>query len=180
MGQRAARRKKKRRGSGALKSTRWQNTWRYAAKSQRVDDAYLDRGIVVGIRVRDLVMRRGGRGRDKGEKERERGRGFRARRSRKWAAGRGERTVTERDGVTKGGTGALEWDIYPSFRGRGGVYTRCPWKRAGAFRQTPSGGPSTATILSPSHPTRVFLFLALFHPAYLPACLPTPMAASPR
>lgn len=38
-------------------------------------------------------------------------------------AGRGERAVTERDGVTKGGdANALEWDIYPPLHAEEGAY----------------------------------------------------------
>ena len=148
---------------------------------------YLDRG---GARCRvDAASRGPGPGaryaetdreRRRGWKERERGgRGFRARKTQSGQQGAENGTVTERDGVTEGregGPGALEWDIYPSFRGRGGVYTRCPWKRASAVRQRTlrpfDAFRPLSLSLSPSHPpgrsSRVFLFVAPFDPVCQP------------
>lgn len=60
---------------------------------------------------------------------------------------------------------ALEWDIHPfvlslALRGREGVQTRCPWKRAGAFRQRPSALRRFPVSLSLS--LRLSHFLILF------------------
>lgn len=52
---------------------------------------------------------------------------------------------------------------------RGGVQTRCPWKRAGAFRQRPSG-PSTLHPPSLSRPHTPSLWSS--SPPSLPSTLP--------
>lgn len=75
----------------------------------------------------------------------------------------------------------MRWNgIYTLLFAEEGAYIHGVHGNAQApLARRPSGGPSTATILSPSHPTRVFLFLALFHPA-LPPCLPPSLPANPH
>lgn len=104
--------------------------------------------------------------------------------------GRGERAVTERDGVTKEGTrrrwnGTYTFSSLPRrcFAGRGGVQTRCPWKRAGALRRRSSAlrharrSTRAFSLSSLSHPLAPIhaplLSLALYLSSALPPSLPS-------